>query len=107
EWQADLLNKSIEERLAIGQQVRSESKAGQQMKADDIMDVTPDEVDKVMDYAKVNLLIHGHTHRPATHDWEFNGQERQRIVLGDWGDDHGWLIRWDEGSNPVLEKFGF
>ncbi|SIT17976.1 UDP-2,3-diacylglucosamine hydrolase [Thalassolituus maritimus] len=107
EWQADLLNKSIEERLAIGQQVRSESKAGQQMKADDIMDVTPEEVDKVMDDAKVSLLIHGHTHRPATHDWECNGQKRQRIVLGDWGDAHGWLIRWDEGSSPVLEKFGF
>ena len=64
-------------------------------------------LDKVMDDASVNLLIHGHTHRPATHDWECNGQERQRIVLGDWGDDHGWLVRWDEGSSPVLEKFGF
>jgi len=107
QWQADLLSKSIEERLAIGQQVRSESKAGQQMKADDIMDVTPDEVDQVMSDAGVDLMIHGHTHRPDTHTWEFDGNVRKRIVLGDWSDDHGWLIRWSDDSAPVLEKFGF
>lgn len=34
----------------------------------------------------VDLLIHGHTHRPAIHSFE-NG--KQRIVLGDWREDTG------------------
>lgn len=106
-WQADFLSKSMEERIAIGRQVRSESQSDQQMKADDIMDVTPEEVDKAMSEADVSLMIHGHTHRPATHDWVHDNEERRRIVLGDWGDDHGWLIRWSDDSAPVLEKFGF
>jgi len=106
-WIAEVLSKSIPERIALGRQVRSESKAGQQMKADDIMDVTPDEVDQALTDAGVSRMIHGHTHRPDTHHWDHNGEARERIVLGDWGDDHGWLVRWSAGSEPALEKFGF
>jgi len=106
-WIAEVLSKSIPERIALGRQVRSESKAGQQMKADDSMDVTPEEVDQALTDAGVSRMIHGHTHRPDTHRWDHNGEARERIVLGDWGDDHGWLIRWDAGSEPTLEKFGF
>jgi UDP-2,3-diacylglucosamine hydrolase len=29
-------------------------------------------------------MIHGHTHRPASHDLQVNGHAAQRIVLGDW-----------------------
>ena len=65
------------------------------------MDVTPEEVLKEMDKAGVNLLIHGHTHRPAVH----KDDGRTRMVLGDWSDEHGWLIRWEAGSEPVLEQF--
>jgi UDP-2,3-diacylglucosamine hydrolase len=32
----------------------------------------------------VHRMIHGHTHRPATHDLEVDGHSAQRIVLGDW-----------------------
>ena len=107
QWQQQLLSKSLEERLAMGKQIRSESKSGQQMKADDIMDVTPEEVDKVMDEANVDRLIHGHTHRPDVHHWQHADTERERIVLGDWGDDHGWLVRWPDDGLPSLERFGF
>ena len=34
----------------------------------------------------VDLLIHGHTHRPAIHNLE---NRKQRIVLGDWREDTG------------------
>ncbi|MEC8444137.1 MAG: UDP-2,3-diacylglucosamine diphosphatase [Pseudomonadota bacterium] len=107
QWQAQILSKSLEERLALGKQIRSESKSGQQMKADDIMDVTPEEVDNALTEQGVSLLIHGHTHRPDTHEWDFDGEARTRIVLGDWGDDHGWLIRWPEDGSPTLERFSF
>ena len=100
-WQQQILSQPIPARLQLAASIRSESQTGQQMKADDIMDVTPDEVVKEMEKAGVNLLIHGHTHRPAVH----KNDDRTRMVLGDWSDEHGWLIRWDAGSEPVLEQF--
>ena len=30
------------------------------------------------------LMIHGHTHRPAIHQLEVNGNMVTRVVLGDW-----------------------
>ena len=64
------------------------------MKASDIVDVTPDEVIKIMQRHKVRTLIHGHTHRPATHSIQIDGQSATRIVLGDW-DRQGWALQVD------------
>ena len=49
-----------------------------------IMDVNHDEVIRAFERHDVLMMIHGHTHRPATHGLEINGQNAQRIVLGDW-----------------------
>lgn len=49
------------------------------------MDVTTAAVEQAMADAKVDLLIHGHTHQPAVHELKLsNGQPAKRIVLGDW-----------------------
>lgn len=101
-----LLSQSIEQRLVMASRLRGESQKGNQMKADDIMDVTPEEVDKIMSEQQVSLMIHGHTHRPFDHHWHYENQERRRIVLGDWSDTHGWMIRID-GSNFELQQFSF
>ncbi|MNF06672.1 UDP-2,3-diacylglucosamine hydrolase [compost metagenome] len=42
----------------------------------------------------VRTLIHGHTHRPAIHKLLVDGQDAQRIVLGDW-DQQGWALEVD------------
>ena len=34
--------------------------------------------------ADVDLMIHGHTHRPAVHSFALDGRVRTRAVLGDW-----------------------
>jgi UDP-2,3-diacylglucosamine hydrolase len=49
-----------------------------------IMDVTPEEVPRVMRDAGVLKLIHGHTHRPAVHQIIIDQQIAERYVLGDW-----------------------
>src|SRR5690606_40028207 len=67
------------------------------MKASDIVDVTPEEVVKVMRKHRVRTLIHGHTHRPATHSLHCDGQTGQRIVLGDW-DRQAWALQVDESG---------
>ncbi|MDX5372562.1 MAG: UDP-2,3-diacylglucosamine diphosphatase [Pseudomonadaceae bacterium] len=82
-------------RRKLARKLRSESRAQTRMKAREIIDVTPDEVPRVMARHGVRTLIHGHTHRPAEHQLEVNGQSARRIVLGDW-DRQGWALQVDE-----------
>ena len=87
QWQAPLLALELPERRALAAQMRSMSREANSNKAEDIMDVTPAEVEKVMRDFNVKQLIHGHTHRPAEHAV---GTGR-RWVLGDW-DSRGWAL---------------
>jgi UDP-2,3-diacylglucosamine hydrolase len=63
------------------------------------MDVNAAAVDAAMDAADATLLVHGHTHRPATHRWRAGGAERTRVVLTDWDAPagRGALLRWEDG----------
>ncbi|MFW2076957.1 UDP-2,3-diacylglucosamine diphosphatase [Acinetobacter sp. ULE_I010] len=67
---------SFRQKLANG--FRKKSRESQQNKSYDIMDVNAQAVEKAL--SDVDVLIHGHTHRPEIHN-EFN---KTRIVLGDW-----------------------
>ena len=67
------------------------------------MDVSEEEVLKIMSDNSVDLLIHGHTHRPNIHPLTINNKPSQRFVLGDW-DNHGWYI-WMDPSSCELKKF--
>ena len=100
-FQNDLLSKSLQERVVIASGARNQSKEHTRQTKMDIMDVTLEEVISEMQQHEVQLLIHGHTHRPDTHYVpEVLGQ---RAVLGDW-DTQGWFIELTEaGFN--LESF--
>ena len=67
------------------------------------MDVSQEEVIKVIKEHSVSLLIHGHTHRPNTHEIATDNLSAKRIVLGDW-DKHGWYI-WMDSNSCELRKF--
>jgi len=82
-------------RHKLARKLRSESRAQTPMKANDIVDVTPDEVVQVMQQHGVHTLIHGHTHRPAIHKLQLGAQAAKRIVLGDW-DRQGWALQVDD-----------
>nr|WP_218177010.1 UDP-2,3-diacylglucosamine diphosphatase [Pseudomonas gingeri] len=82
-------------RHKLARKLRSESRAQTPMKANDIVDVTPDEVVQVMQQHGVQTLIHGHTHRPAIHKLQLGAQAAKRIVLGDW-DRQGWALQVDD-----------
>ncbi|MFK8046989.1 MAG: UDP-2,3-diacylglucosamine diphosphatase [Halioglobus sp.] len=97
--QADLLSRSLDERKAFAAHLRSVSKESNSNKAQDIMDVSADEVAKVMAEHGVTRLIHGHTHRPAQHDLNSG----VRWVLGDW-EQYGWAI---EVTSDNIELFKF
>ncbi|KZX60171.1 UDP-2,3-diacylglucosamine diphosphatase [Halioglobus sp. HI00S01] len=97
-WRDEILSKPLDERRAIAAHIRAASSEGNSNKAEDIMDVTPIEVDKIMVEASVSRLIHGHTHRPARHQVA-NGE---RIVLGDW-EASGWYIDARSDSIELID----
>nr|WP_240223774.1 UDP-2,3-diacylglucosamine diphosphatase [Rheinheimera hassiensis] len=115
-WQWLLLKTPIAFRQGIAAKARrksamhkarysSQQQQGQQQPQ--IMDVTPDEVPKVMAEAGVLKLIHGHTHRPAVHKLEINGQPAERYVLGDWYTQSSYLkvsaSQWQLYFNPLAD----
>ncbi|TLY50344.1 MAG: UDP-2,3-diacylglucosamine diphosphatase [Gammaproteobacteria bacterium] len=83
-WQQQFLSKSLAERRAFAAQARSESRKHTAMSAAEIMDVNQDAVAATMRAHGIRRMIHGHTHRPATHHFDLDGQTVERIVLGDW-----------------------
>lgn len=83
-WPNIILMLPLSVRQKIARKGREKSKNSQANLSQDIMDVTPEEVITCLTAHKVNLMIHGHTHRPAFHDIEVEDQPAQRIVLGDW-----------------------
>lgn len=104
QWQQAMLAKPLEERRALAQGMREQSQGNNANKAENIMDVTPEEVARVMEEAGVKHLIHGHTHRPAVHDVPLAGGPGKRWVLGDWGE-LGWWIVADPQKGFRLESW--
>lgn len=103
EWQQMILAFPLEQRRQLAAQLRTQSKMAASNKAEDIMDVTPAEVARVMAENGVDLLIHGHTHRPARHDLVVDGKPAERIVLGDWRDgDCMWYARASDKSIELI-----
>jgi len=98
QWQAEFLGKTIPERLALAQQARGESQAANQTKSMEIMDVNPQAVEQALRDAGVQVMVHGHTHRPGRQVLSVDGRRCERWVLPDWDCDHanpprgGWLI---------------
>jgi len=83
-WQAEFLALPKEERIAMTTKYREVSKEEMSKKNMDIMDVNQTTVESVMQEHNIQQLIHGHTHRPAVHDFSLNNKKMKRIVLGDW-----------------------
>jgi len=93
-WQHDFLAKSLEERRAIVADLRERSKTETAAKPTDIMDVNRTAIEAALRAHDVNILLHGHTHRPAVHELVVAGAPATRIVLGDWYQ-RGSVLRWD------------
>ncbi|WP_372777657.1 UDP-2,3-diacylglucosamine diphosphatase [Litorivivens sp.] len=102
EWQQQLLSQPLAARRQLAEQLRMASSEATSNKAEDIMDVTPAEVLTALSEHGCKRLIHGHTHRPARHALKIDGQDAERIVLGDW-DSHLWYLQASADS-LALEK---
>jgi len=101
DWQAMMRAKPLQERIAFAESARQQSKEYYDSVGEDIMDVNQDAVVGTFRTRGVDILLHGHTHRPAVHDVELEDRTARRIVLGDWYE-QGSVVRWDD-NGPRLE----
>ncbi|WP_306392170.1 UDP-2,3-diacylglucosamine diphosphatase [Telluria beijingensis] len=98
-WQAQFLGMPLAQRKAIITGLREGSREAQTEKLYETMDVTPDAIDAVFAATGADVIIHGHTHRPAVHE---HG-DKLRYVLPDWELDAdpvrgGWIALHADGS---------
>ncbi|MDR3478685.1 MAG: UDP-2,3-diacylglucosamine diphosphatase [Gammaproteobacteria bacterium] len=101
-FQKLFLLKSLATRKKIAADMREKSKAYTSTAPEKIMDVTQAEVERVMTKHNVQHLIHGHTHRPAVHEFNLNGSPATRTVLAPWHEYGSLLICDDDGNNEVV-----
>ena len=96
-WQAQVLSRSLAERRALARNIRSESER-QAGEAQGLWaDVDAPTALQAMAAADTPVLVHGHTHRPATEEL---APGRIRHVLSDWDMDHAAraeVLRWEPG----------
>ena len=97
-WRQMFLSKPLVERKAIAAQLRRQSEDSKREKLKqpyDLMDLNPGDTDDFLRQQGYATFIHGHTHRPATHDHLVDGIHVERWVLADWHEDRGEYLCWD------------
>jgi UDP-2,3-diacylglucosamine hydrolase len=89
------LSLPLEERAHRAEAIRNTAKEFSRLKPAEIMDVNGDAVSGTMQAHSVRHLIHGHTHRPASHAIDIDGGSALRVVLGDWYDED-YVLEWTQ-----------
>jgi UDP-2,3-diacylglucosamine hydrolase len=95
-WAANFLAKPLAERRAIAAALRAQSEtAKREKRTQELMDVNALATDDFIRAKGYATLIHGHTHRPATHAHLVDGIAVERWVLADWSEERGEILVWD------------
>jgi len=97
-WISVMLAKSLTERQQLAARLRDDSKAAMKQKTSEIMDANEAAVGECFRASDADVIIHGHTHRPALHRYDAN---LRRIVLGDWVGEPSFLS-WQPGQGFSL-----
>lgn len=98
EWQHKFLSLPLAARLQQVADARKESGTQKQEKSMAIMDVNQDAVDALVRAHGHAVVIHGHTHRPAVHEWDLDDNACERWVLPDWHGSEGGFLRADSSG---------
>ena len=103
DWQAAFLARPLAERKEKVRALRRQSESAKRDKASYLMDVNPGATDDFLRAHGYATLIHGHTHRPATHEHIVDGIHVERWVMADWREDEGECLCWD-GESLTRER---
>jgi UDP-2,3-diacylglucosamine hydrolase len=102
QWRRQFLAQGLAARRTFAAAARAQSAEHTGSTAPILMDVTREAVDAALRTHGVRRMIHGHTHRPAMHAFDLDGDDALRVVLGDWyGTASGLLL--DGGSLTVMQ----
>ncbi|MDD5058536.1 MAG: UDP-2,3-diacylglucosamine diphosphatase [Sideroxydans sp.] len=102
DWREQFLAQPLAQRKAQIEQLRAQSEAQKRSKQMSLMDVNVDAVNDLLRQHRYPRLIHGHTHRPATHLHHVDGRTCKRFVLGDWDEGKASILRCDAQGCAVL-----
>jgi UDP-2,3-diacylglucosamine hydrolase len=107
-WQRAFLSQPLAQREKIIEGMRNESRQAQRGKPYGILDVNAAAIMSLFQATDTSVMIHGHTHRPARHEYRDQDVERVRYVLPDWDCDTdpkrgGWI---GIGTDGVIRRFG-
>jgi len=102
-WQKDFLNFPISKREKIAGEAKDASKDSKENKAMEIMDVNTDAVFKAFNDREIEIMIHGHTHRPNIHKVSNEGKNLTRYVLGDWSKNSAIILKWNEAEVELID----
>ena len=102
-WQKDFLSFPISTRLKIASEAKDASKQSKQQKVFEIMDVNDEAVEAIFNEHQIDLMSHGHTHRPMKHEIVLDGKTYYRYVLGDWTEDSAIIIDWSNDSPQFVD----
>jgi UDP-2,3-diacylglucosamine hydrolase len=103
QWKKQFLGLQLSQRKAIVASVRKEIQKNHR-KTEDITDVNIDEVMNLFERTGTNILIHGHTHRPARHVLNQGKFSYTRYVLPDW--DHDDIESHKRGGWISIDRHG-
>ena len=84
DWQRAVLQTPIEDRIEEAMNLRAQSEQIKSGQTEEIMDVNQAEIVRIFKENKLDLMIHGHTHRPYVHQLDIDGKPGRRYVLGEW-----------------------
>jgi UDP-2,3-diacylglucosamine hydrolase len=97
DWQRRFMRLPLATRRLLAEAARAGSRNHTGLMAPDIMDANQTAIVNVMRASQVRTMVHGHTHRPAFHEFTVDGVPARRLVLGAWYE-HGSYLRWDESG---------
>ena len=101
DWCDDFLARPAPERRSEIEALRAKSETEKAAKPEAIMDVNAAAVRNLFRESNAARMIHGHTHRPAAHDYLMFGHTCVRWVLPAWDQRAGYL-RVDERGDLLI-----
>jgi UDP-2,3-diacylglucosamine hydrolase len=94
-WQRRFMRLPLHSRRLLAEAARAGSRSHTGMVAAAIMDTNQTAINDVLRACQVQTMVHGHTHRPAVHEFCVDGVPARRLVLAAWYE-QGSYLRWDE-----------
>ncbi|XKM14037.1 UDP-2,3-diacylglucosamine diphosphatase [Orbaceae bacterium ac157xtp] len=85
-------------RKGIANKLRDKSQHSNQQKKSYVMDVNQQTVEQLCQQYQANIMIHGHTHKLAIHQFNVDRKEIQRFVLGAWHDSFNYIHQTENGE---------